>query len=368
MHHAAVWLGNCFFMNGHVTVTQKQLLDVLLHVATVRPVHIWGQPGIGKTQLVEEFGRAVGMPVVSLLGSQLAPEDLIGVPMVQDGKSRFFPPALIARDEPYILFLDELNGASVEVARAMYSVILEKRIGDYRMPEGSVVIAAGNRAQDNAIVRPLPSALINRMTHVHLRVSHRDWLEWAARAGIHPWVINYIQARPNHLVSPAPKKEEPFSTPRSWHYVSDELHSYGEDVTDEQLSVIAYGNLTPSHAGEFRAFVRTIRYQHDIGKILKGEASWPREENQRDVLYFLANSFRSQLLKELPPESPQGGSARQFAHRAKALIRELAEISFEVAQLVVASQDEQDSLPDWFLTEIVRDLPRLAVAQRHANG
>ena len=85
-------------------------MDVLLNVATVRPVFIWGTPGIGKSSIVEHFAQEVGLPCVSLLGSQLAPEDIIGVPTIQDGNSVFCPPRMIAREELYVLFLDELKG------------------------------------------------------------------------------------------------------------------------------------------------------------------------------------------------------------------------------------------------------------------
>ncbi len=84
-------------MNPSITVTQKQLFDFLLNVAVVRPVFIWGPPGIGKSSIVQQFADAVGLPCVSLLGSQLAPEDLIGVPQIEDGVSRICPPAMIAR-------------------------------------------------------------------------------------------------------------------------------------------------------------------------------------------------------------------------------------------------------------------------------
>jgi len=105
-------------MNPAITVTQKQLSEFLLNVAVVRPVFIWGAPGIGKSSLVEAFAAEVGIPCVSLLGSQLAPEDLIGVPQIIDGTSRFCPPRMIAREEPYCLFLDELNACSHEVQKA----------------------------------------------------------------------------------------------------------------------------------------------------------------------------------------------------------------------------------------------------------
>src|SRR5690349_15484301 len=130
---------------------------------------------------------------------------------------------MIARDDAFCLFLDELNACSHEVQKAFYSLILERRIGEYILPEGSIVIGAGNRAQDNAIVKPMSSALLNRMIHVHLNVSHRDWLVWAYGFGLHPLIIQYIENRPDHLWKEPPKHEEPFSTPRSWHMLSDAM-------------------------------------------------------------------------------------------------------------------------------------------------
>lgn len=79
---------------------RSQLSEVLLNVATVRPVFLWGAPGIGRSSLVRDFAASLGLECVSLLGTQLAAEDLIGVPQVVDGRSRFCPPEMIARDTP----------------------------------------------------------------------------------------------------------------------------------------------------------------------------------------------------------------------------------------------------------------------------
>ena len=346
-------------MNITYTLTPAQLNDFLLNVATVRPVFIWGAPGIGKSSLVQEFAAQVGLDCVSLLGSQLAPEDLIGVPQIAGGKSRFCPPATIAREEAYCLFLDELNACSHEVQKAFYSLIHERRLGDYELPAGSIVIGAGNRAQDSAIVKPMSSALINRMVHVQLNASHRDWMTWAGRNAIHPLILEYLQARPDHLWSQPPKTEEPFSTPRSWHMLSDAMTAYGDALGDAAIEALAYGCLTPHHATQFKAFVKQVRSRYDLAAILKGELSWPDRPEDRDVLYFLSQSFRAQLMKDLPHDKPNGGAQRELAHRAKALIKELAAINLEVAQMVVATVDEQPGLPSWFLVEVVRDLPRL---------
>jgi MoxR-like ATPase len=360
LHSRCIVESEEYILNPVITVTQKQLYDVLLNVAVVRPVFIWGQPGIGKSALVQEFAAQVGLPCVSLLGSQLAPEDLIGVPQIIDGMSRFCPPRMIARSEPYCLFLDELNACSHEVQKAFYSLIHERRIGEYMLPPGSVVIGAGNRAQDSAIVKPMSSALLNRMVHVHLKVSHRDWLEWASANNIHALIIEYIQTRPDHLWSAPPKHEEPFSSPRSWHMLSDIMKEYGDRLTNDVLEVMTFGCLTPHHAGQFKAFFKQINSKHRLTAILKGDAGWPARPEDRDILYFLAQSFRATLLKELPTQQVAlSGHTKDLAFHSKALLKELASISLEMAQMVVSTQNEEEVLPAWFMVEIVRDLPRL---------
>jgi hypothetical protein len=352
-------------LESAITVTPAALPELLLHLAVVRPVFVWGQPGIGKSSLVRAFAESIGLECVTLIGTQLAPEDLIGVPELRDGRSRFAPPEAIAREDPYCLFLDELNSASPEVQKAFYSLILDRRIGGYELPAGSIVVGAGNRASDNALARPMASALVNRMVHVHLQASAKDWLGWAAGAGVHTWVIEYLTQRPDHLWSRPPKTEEAFSTPRSWHMLSDALHSYGPAVDEDTVRVLAYGVLTANHASSFCAYAKTVRHRYGLDAIVRGEVSWPRDPADRDLLYFFAEAFHARLVKELPASKEHASpSVRRFAVRAKGLLVELAEISLECAQLVIAADDDGTPvLPGWFLVEVSRDLPRLVAAR-----
>ena len=350
-------------MNLPLSVTQEELSEVLLNVAPVRPVYIWGAPGIGKSALVEQFAESVGLPCVSLLGSQLAPEDIIGIPQIKDGTSEFLPPKMIARKEPYVLFLDELNACSQEVQKAFYSLIYEKRVGEYHLPEGSIIIGAGNRMQDGAIVKTMSSALLNRMFYVQMKVDSSQWLAWAYQNGIHTWVTDYITQRPDHLFSEPPKTEEPYSTPRSWHMLSDILKEYraGERPVEEALiRMLAYGCVSASHAGLFVAYTKQLGNKHLLNDIIKGTEKFPSKPQERDVLYFLAQSFRAKLIHELPESKQKMNQEAQYlSHRAKALIKELSVINYEIAQMVVSAEDGV-TLPDWFMVEIVRDLPRLA--------
>jgi hypothetical protein len=352
-------------LESAITVTPGALPRLLLHLSVVRPVFIWGQPGIGKSSLVRGFADSLGMECVTLLGTQLAPEDLIGVPEVRDGRSRFAPPEAIAREAPYCLFLDELNASSPEVQKAFYSLILDRRIGAYELPAGSIVIGAGNRGSDNALARPMASALVNRMVHLHLRASVEDWLAWASMSGIHEWVLDYLGQRPDQLFSRPPKTEEPFSTPRSWHMLSDTLRSFGPDIDEDTIRVLASGLLTSHHATGFTAYLKTVRHRYGLDAIVRGDTAWPVAPQDRDLLYFLAEAFRARLVKQLPASKEQASpTVRRFAVRAKGLLVELAEISAECAQLVIAADDDgMPVLPGWFLVEIGRDLPRLVGAR-----
>ncbi len=343
-------------------IRPNDLIDFLLHVASVRPVFIWGPPGIGKSSLVEQFALEVGLEVVTLLGTQLAPEDLIGVPQIKDGKSRFCPPEQIARDEPYLLFLDELNASSTEVQKAFYSLIHDRRLGNYKLHKNSVVIGAGNRAFDQAITRQMSSALINRMVHVELQPNPKDWLEWAAKNEIHPDIIEFIKLRPEQLFTAPPKTQEPFSTPRSWHLLSDCLKSYGDAIDTEKAWVLAQGVLSPSHAAQFKTFVQMRRERFNVEELLRGEKTWPRaNDGDTGMLYMLVQLVRAQLLRRLPEDAAGRAREAELVHHAKRLIKELAEINLEFAQVLIGEDDVGGrKLPDWFMLEIVRDLPRLA--------
>ena len=200
------------------------------------------------------------------------------------------------------------------------------------------------------------------MFHVQMKADATEWLSWAYENGIHPWVTDYLTSRPDHLFSEPPKTEDPYSTPRSWHMLSDALKESGagkKELSDDYLKMLVYGCICAKHAGMFLAYIKQLSNTHLLADIIKGDARWPAKPEERDVLYFLAQSFRGQLLHELPKEKQHlGADAKFFVHRAKSLIKDLSAISNEIAQMVV-SADEGQVLPEWFMIEIIRDLPRL---------
>ena len=342
-----------------VALNPEELLEYLLNVATVSPVFVWGPPGIGKSSLVRRFAESVGMPCVSLLGSQLSSEDLIGVPKIVGEVSRFCPPEMIARKDPYVLFLDELNASSVEVQKAFYSLVLERRVGSYELPAGSVVIGAGNRMEDGAIVKTMPSALVNRFSHVQLEPDAGQWLKWAGQAGLHEDVLGYIAQRPDHLWELPPKEERPFATPRSWEHLSNELRSWGPGISEGMARALAHGRLSEGRAQSFMAWRKIAQDKHRVERILKGDVHWPADPGDRDLLYFLARSLNARLARDLPQQDQGQREAKDLAQRAKKALVDLARISEEMAMAAIAKDESGRALPAWFLVEVSRDLPRL---------
>lgn len=356
-------------MKSIVELNINELKDFLLVIAGARPVFVWGPPGIGKSSVIEQFAQELKMECVPLMGSQIAPEDLIGVPQIVGNVSKFIPPSMIVRDKPFCLFIDELNVASIEVQKAFYSLILDQRIGEYSLPKGSIVIGAGNRAADSSLVKKMPTALVNRLINVHLEVDHRIWLDWALKADIHHYVIEYIKSRPSQLVTKIPPtNEEPFSSPRSWHYVSDGLKMMGEDANPKLIDALLYGSLSADHVMQFKSFIKQIRYKYSVAKIIEGTEKWPDKPEDRDVLLFLVNSAKDYLFKELPKnENDVNAAKKKMVIQIKESMRKLSYIDPEYAQILISSSDDGEQLPKWFLLEITRELPKLIQQSKNEN-
>ena len=162
---------------------------------------IWGAPGIGKSSIVRQIAERRRMPLIDIRASLLDPTDLRGIPMIQDGTAVWCPPSFLPKksDKPGILFLDEINAAPPLVQAALYQLILDRRVGEYELPEGWRIIAAGNRREDKAVTFRLSSALANRFIHLNLEVDPDDWHAWATNRGIIPEVTAFLKYRPQLL-------------------------------------------------------------------------------------------------------------------------------------------------------------------------
>ena len=239
------------------TVTLGQAKSLMRALAAEQSLLLLSPPGAGKSESVAQVAAEAGLPCRSLLGTQIAPEDVSGIPRIIGERSVFCPPRILLPEspEPFCLFLDELPACAPDVQKAFYSVLLERRLGEHALPAGTWVVAAGNRAQDRAVVRALSSALVNRVIILNIRIDVREWLAWAAAHRVRSEILSFIMFMPEALMRPVPPQPVPFSTPRAWASLSRAL-----DLTDaaglesrETRRALAFGRLSPEDAAIFCA-------------------------------------------------------------------------------------------------------------------
>ena len=207
------------------TITLGQAKKLIRCMAQEQSFLLLAAPGVGKSEMVYQAAEEAGLPCRSLLGTQIAPEDVSGIPRIVGERSVFCPPRILLPEtpEPFCLFLDELPACAPDVQKAFYSLLLERRLGEHALPKGTWVVAAGNRAQDRALVRSLSSALVNRVTILNLRVDVAEWIAWAKANGVRADIVSFISYMPDALMRPVPSDPQPFSTPRAWTLLSRAL-------------------------------------------------------------------------------------------------------------------------------------------------
>ena len=231
---------------------------------------IWGAPGIGKSSIVRQIAERRRMPLIDIRASLLDPTDLRGIPMIQDGTAVWCPPSFLPKksDKPGILFLDEINAAPPLVQAALYQLILDRRVGEYELPEGWRIIAAGNRREDKAVTFRLSSALANRFIHLNLEVDPDDWHAWATNRGIIPEVTAFLKYRPQ-LLQAASEDEQAFATPRSWEMVSDVVAKFGSPAKARD---VIPGIVGTGPAVEFLTFAKKAVLRKEIDAIIADPA------------------------------------------------------------------------------------------------
>jgi hypothetical protein len=230
----------------------KTVLESLLNQRW--PAFIWGPPGIGKSSIVHTIARERNLPVVDLRASLLDPTDLRGIPAIEGGRAVWCPPAFLPREgePPGVLFLDEINAAPPMVQASLYQLVLDRRVGEYVLPDGWWIVAAGNRQQDRAVTFRMSSALANRFVHLELEPDVDDWREWAIGRRLDPLVVSFVGVRPK-LLWQEPADTAAYPTPRSWEMASDVMRTFGGH---KACADVLPGIVGTGAAVEFAAYVK----------------------------------------------------------------------------------------------------------------
>ena len=261
------------------------------------PTFLWGAPGVGKSSIIKQIAQEKNIGFIDLRLALMDPTDLKGIPFYdkESHTALWAPPAFLPRDGAGILFLDELNSAPPSVQSSAYQLILDRRVGEYELPDAWAIVAAGNRDGDRGVTYRMPAPLANRFVHFEMEVDVSDWRSWAFKNSIDERIIAYISYKNEHLFTfDAKSSEKSFATPRSWEYVNNVLKS---GVEASLLLEVLSGTVGKEVAVSFLSFTKVMHKLPDIEEILqrgKGEYS-----EALDVLYALSSGLVSRVLADL---------------------------------------------------------------------
>ena len=271
-------------------------------ISKMPSVMLWGPPGVGKSQAVRQIaeelkdytGRKVYVTDVRLL--LFNPIDLRGIPTANEDKTLaiWLRPQIFQMDPSEdvinILFLDEISAAPQSVQAAAYQITLDRTVGEHKLPDNCIVIAAGNRVTDKSVAYKMPKALANRLLHIDIQGSFSSWKRWAIRNGINEKVLGFLSFRQTYLMDFKPESEDlAFPTPRSWEMVSNILNNINDSV--EEMYPLIAGLVGVGVAIEFRTWVKVFKDLPTIEDIFNGKM--PKVPKNTDALYALTSSMIS---------------------------------------------------------------------------
>jgi len=264
--------------------------ETLRHRATM----LWGTRGVGKSSVVHQVAEEAGVPLVDLRLTTIEPVDLRGALFADDEarKTVWFPPEFLpAADQPAgILFLDELTAADQRLQTSAYSLILDRRVGGYRLPDGWMIVAAGNAAFHGALSHDMGTALADRLFHFHVQSVLGAFIDYALQQNLAPEIMAYLQVRPDKLDDTAAQLAQDYlvgASPRGWEDVSRVLKS---KLSAGQQRLFIQGRIGAANAAEFHAAIDDIQAGSNVLELLDadvGEETRARLPETLDGLYGL---------------------------------------------------------------------------------
>jgi len=266
-----------------------------------RPLFLWGPPGIGKSEIIHQIGDEIGAHVIDIRLSLWEPTDIKGIPYFDSTSNRMvwappieLPDAIMADQyNKIILFMDEMNSAAPAVQAAAYQLVLNRRVGTYKLPDNVLIVAAGNREADKGVTYRMPAPLANRFLHLEMKVDFDDWFEWATNNRIHKDVAGFLQFSKKDLYDFDPKSaSRSFATPRSWTFVSQLLD---DDDTDEStMADLIAGGVGEGLAIKFMAHRKVAGKLPNPTDILKGKVK-KMDTKEISAMYSLTVSLCYEL-------------------------------------------------------------------------
>lgn len=257
----------------------------------MQPLMLHGPPGIGKTGSVKKlaevlFGAEIrhikepGGPeilkretgtCIIISAPLLEPTDVKGIPAIDRKKqlAYWIKPYFLPESGSGIIFIDDLTATSKSVVASLLMLIQERRVLQYVVPDGFMIIAAGNRVEDNSFCDELSAAMRSRMTHIDFVPNFEEWIEWAYKANIHESVISFLKFKSGTSYFHTTSREmtdTAFPCPRTWEYASNFVKL---DLPDKILREAVMGCVGVAAGNEFMTYRKIYEKLPDIDEIMK---------------------------------------------------------------------------------------------------
>ncbi|MGB5520142.1 MAG: MoxR family ATPase [Gammaproteobacteria bacterium] len=288
------------------------------------PVMLWGPPGVGKSQMVAQIAERHHAPLIDIRLSQMEPSDLRGIPFRAADSVEWAVPAMLPsatrHGEEGILFLDEITSAPPSVSAAAYQLILDRKLGEYEVPAGWAIIAAGNRQGDRGVTYSMPAPLANRFSHYEVDVNMDDWVAWAYANHIDERIIAFLRFRQDLLFDFDPSHNPvAFPSPRSWEFAHRGLQKFDEN---HELLTGALQACVGNAAGiELRAFIESLDQMPDLDAIINGEdIPAPKEI---DLQYAVASALVGRAIRAKDTDEAASVHGNILAYASKFSQREM---------------------------------------------
>lgn len=267
--------------NARNTVNISQAATAIKQLITVNLVPmLHGSPGLGKSDIVRQVAKETNLYLLDERIAQADPTDLKGLPGIKDGKATFlpfdnFPTENTPIPEGYdgwLIFLDELPGASPAVQKAAYKLILDRMVGNHPLHPNVRLVAAGNLITDNAFVEEMSTALKSRMVHLELALDVDTWLKWAYESNVNSLITSFITWKKSAaLYTFKPDTEDyTYGCPRTWGMVNEYSKEHSLNPSENPLMpVVVAGIVGNGLAAEFIQYCKLASELISVEDILK---------------------------------------------------------------------------------------------------
>lgn len=310
-----------------LTLTPSQTASVIRHLHDKQvSLFLWGAPGIGKSAVIKAMATELGMGFVDIRLSQMDPTDIRGIPYPCEEEingeiikgMKWSAPLVLPHDPKakMIILLDEFNSAPPSVQAAAYQLVLDRKLGEYEVPEGCMIIAAGNRETDKGVTFRMPTPLANRFVHVEMVSNFDDWQQVALKHKYNKDVVGFLTAFKHQLFQFDPlSASRGFATPRSWEFVSKMLEG-DPDLQEFVLTGLVSGAVGDGVGVQFMEYRRNAADLPDPRSILDGTV---KELKRTDVsLCYALTTAMCYELRDSWEKAKKGTAAEKSAFTKQA--------------------------------------------------